>query len=693
MPAKKPNLSFHNILLVFSRGSFGISALVAALYALAYQLLCIHFRYSLDYGEAPLVDQALRLSQGMNIYLTDLSHAPYTISNYPPLYVVLLALGVKLFGVANGFVVGRSISALASWIAAACVYTIIHNFSKNRLASLVGAGVFIAFPFVTFWSPFARIDMLALALSLGALAILTKVPLSWPRLITAALLLLAAIFTRQSYALAAPMAAFVWLLSQDRRKAIGLALLVGFPALALFLLLNNLTAGGFAFNIITANINAYDLPNLTQNLINFFHSSLIPILFGLLSFALTWGVNKMGFLSTSYLVGAFLSALTVGKAGSNVNYLLELCAALALCTGGVIAWANQPRNASPNEAGMGAPTAVPSLLGSALVLVLTAGLIHSLYITSTRYAYSLETGLDNTAGLIELEAYVKDTPGLILADEYMGMLTLQGRPLVIQPFEVTQLAYAGMWDQTPLLTSIAEQEFDAIILYDQWWSLTRWTPEMLAAIQQHYSYTKYLAGNKIYTPNRPLIVSYDPVSCPGSTWTLPGDATRGVKWANGSLVFFGQGPEGEIPLYSPATGLLSRPVTPFGTLAILLDDPLNPAEKLWAVFEGLGNTSGDIAFTAPGFDPGSQGIPVQAGQRIGFQGNWSGKPNWPTWTHVTLSLLPALDGEAYPSLLTAATSTSLIDPAVKLDPAARFGLELESELDNQNQQKLRCLSQ
>ena len=45
---------------------------------LTYQWLAITHRFPLDYGEAPLVDQALRLAAWQNIYRPDLSTPPYT---------------------------------------------------------------------------------------------------------------------------------------------------------------------------------------------------------------------------------------------------------------------------------------------------------------------------------------------------------------------------------------------------------------------------------------------------------------------------------------------------------------------------------------------------------------------------------------------------------------------------------------
>src|SRR5215203_6143631 len=99
-----------------ARIMFWIFAFVALIVCLVYQVRAASFRYQLDYGEAPLVDQAMRLAEGENIYRTDLSTPPYTISNYPPLYVALLTLSVKGFGPAATFTVGRWLSILSVWL-------------------------------------------------------------------------------------------------------------------------------------------------------------------------------------------------------------------------------------------------------------------------------------------------------------------------------------------------------------------------------------------------------------------------------------------------------------------------------------------------------------------------------------------------------------------------------------------------
>ena len=120
---------------------------VALVIGLTYETLAITHRYPLDYGEAPLVDQATRLAAGRNIYRSDLASPPYTISNYPPLYVAALVPFVKLFG--PNFWAGRLLSTLCAWASAVFLALIVHTHTRDRLAAAITGLIFFAIPYVT----------------------------------------------------------------------------------------------------------------------------------------------------------------------------------------------------------------------------------------------------------------------------------------------------------------------------------------------------------------------------------------------------------------------------------------------------------------------------------------------------------------------------------------------------------------
>ena len=98
---------------------------------------------------------------------------------------------------------------------------------------------------------------------------------------------------------------------------------------------------------------------------------------------------------------------------------------------------------------------------------------------------------------------VHRAPGIVLADQDMGLLPLDGRPIFFQPFEMTQLARAGRWDQGPFLGDIERQAFAAILIYripELSLHRERWTDEMLGAIERRYVVEERVGATEVYRP-------------------------------------------------------------------------------------------------------------------------------------------------------------------------------------------------
>ncbi|MCK4314502.1 MAG: glycosyltransferase family 39 protein, partial [Anaerolineae bacterium] len=504
---------------------------LAMLILLLHTLMALFHRYPLDYGEAPLVDQAMRLAAGQSIYRPDLSSPPYTISNYPPLYPLSMAPFVKLFG--PNFGAGRVISLLSTLASATFLALIVYTYSQDRLAAMITGMLFLSIPYVVGWSPMARVDMLALALSTAGLYVAARWPTTRRGLVISALLLVAAIYTRQSYALAAPLAAFVWLLTQDWRQALRLAGLVGGISLVLFLALNVVTGGGFFYNIVTANVNEFDIETVKRTGHDLWRALPILLVLGGVSLFLAPRRVKTWSLLIPYLIGACLSAATIGKIGSNVNYLLEFSAALTLAASALLAWCRER----------------PWLRALMLILLmLQVGQL--MKATLDGPIESMKWRVHPGKELKDLEWIVQTAEDPVLADEFMGMLTLQDRSLYVQPFEVTQLANAGLWNQTDLLAGIREQEFPLILIHHFMGHPVykeRWTPEMISAITENYAATDSLAQTVIF---RPRDVENEPVglaACPGAPWRLPTRGDMGMWWITYQLGFMGEGYENTVP--------------------------------------------------------------------------------------------------------------------------------------------------
>lgn len=466
---------------------------------IVYSALIVSFPYPLDYGEAPLLDRAMRWTGGGTAYRNDLSSPPYIITNYPPLYVLFLVPIVKLAGPTFGLVAGRLLSVACALLTALVLGLIVHANTKDYAAAWGTALTFIAMPYVVSWAPFLRVDMLALLLSVAGLYVVTRWHHEAWGLALAAFLFTASVYTRQSYGLAGPLAGFIWVWhKRGSRWALTLAVIVMLLGLSAFSLANRLTNGGFTYNVVTANMNSFEWHTVGRGATYIVRKLPVLLLVALAWFAVPREHLPMAPLVLPYLLGSILVAGTIGKVGSNVNYLLELCAALSLASS--IAYSKDSPivvliNRTPHHTG-----ALRSVARGALSLALAVQAAMLLG-ADLRYSVTHLAWRATTIGELDaLDVLVAAEPDLVIADQFMGLLTLQGRPLHLQPFEMTQLAVAGNWDQKPLLDEIQAGRFSMIIIHESPFKPTRWTPEMLAAIDQHYVKAEYLADSTIYRP-------------------------------------------------------------------------------------------------------------------------------------------------------------------------------------------------
>ncbi len=451
--------------------------------------LALSFPYPLDYGEGPILDQVLRVASGENIYHNDFSKPPFNISNYPPLYLLAQVPFAKIFGPALWY--GRGISFLSALLAALFIGLTLYTLTGDRLSAVFGGLMLLAFPYIQFWSLLNRIDTLALALSWVAVFIAVRWPDRRWGIPLAAAFFVASVYTRQTYALAGPAGAFFWLISTRRwRKAIELAVIVGGAGLLIFGLANLLTRGGFYLNIVKANVNPYIMSNLKWNWEKFYQHCYFlmgaAVLFVLVE-RFTWH-NKTWPLVLPYLVGGVATALTIGKDGSNVNYLYELAAALSLVTGAAVAWLKRY-----------------TWLQAAMLFVVALQVGIMLPWTQADFNGNVTGKTDNRDSIAQLYKIVRDTDGIVLTDEYMGLVPLAGKRLYFQPFEFKMLAEAGLWDQNPFLEQIVSHKFSTILWFDppNWDSIkARWTYSEQSAINSSYILDDIIATTQILHPRK-----------------------------------------------------------------------------------------------------------------------------------------------------------------------------------------------
>lgn len=193
-------------------------------------------------------------------------------------------------------------------------------------------------------------------------------------------------------------------------------------------------------------------------------------------------------------------------------------------------------------------------------------------------------------------------------------------------------------------------------------------------------------------PNTPQDIPS--LACPGAPWRLPTSGVLGVLWRDTrvppygphhphtGLDIFGRGRERTVPVYAVADGLLTRLPGWKSAAVIQHDDPLRPGEVVWSYYAHMAGASGRSYIVAE-FPAGSSGVPVVAGQLLGYQGVWSGRPLRPGWMHLHFSVIRAAADGAFRN------ETILSNT---LDPSPYLGIAGDAASGIANWEPIRCQS-
>lgn len=442
-------------------------ALCGASFILTMCLLLL-YPYGVNYGEAPLLDQSLKLASGNGIYKNSLDTPPYVIANYTPLYPFLIAIIYSLTHLPL-FLVGRTLSILAALASSLLLGAMARRLIHSNISGILAAGLFLGHPYVGLWSGLVRVDLLALAFSLAGLWIVFIHWNSNSWLAVGILCLLLAVFTRQTYLLAAPLASVTWLIYNNRKRGVAFLFIYVVSVLAVFLVLNIVTRGGFYQNIVTANINRYSLGRIVNMGILFILSAPMLVIITISALLKKRNAEAEPFLTWGLLpftVGAFITALTVGKIGSDINYFLEFISASAIW----VTWACYRK---------------PDRLVSILMVANTFWIIG---FNGLLFQQPLVKSQGHITEINTLAQQVKDAAvgGPVLADERLDLVVLSGQSIYYQPFEYMQLYNAGLWDHRAFVEDITHHKFPLILIrIDN--RQERWPIPVFAAIERNYT--------------------------------------------------------------------------------------------------------------------------------------------------------------------------------------------------------------
>jgi hypothetical protein len=430
--------------------------------------------------------------------------APYGMPGvqYPPLFILLVwgfqsltGLGIFLAErfVAWGFYAG----------AGALVGLIVWKETGRKWAGLVSAGLPFCFWSVIIFAHAARVDPLALFLSLLAAFIYRQARKTFLNLALVALLAALAFFSKQTY-LAVTVAVFLdlafstsknpgktaygqsGLLKQISRegllKAAGFAAMFGVWAGLGFGLFGWLSAGGI-FSIFDPARAGSFIFDKAPGFVGFFLLDHLPFIsLALVSLFLQWRQNQKFWVF--YTLFAALACVTIIKDGAVDYYFNELAYLLALAVGLLVA---RFSSSSPEKQG---ETTRRNLfvsrkwIGPALVFQAVIALGMLIFWSPWKDFNASEAAYQQGLELIR-QAYQGEAnggkPPLVLVDSF---LIETGRaPQVGDYFIYSVLLRNGKRDPIPLITDLENRRYSLIITE----TFNRWPPEVEAALAKGYN--------------------------------------------------------------------------------------------------------------------------------------------------------------------------------------------------------------
>jgi hypothetical protein len=471
--AAEPSRGGRRLLAVLDfLGLVGLLALFAVYAFHAHRVAT--FPYDMDNGEAYVLNQARLLGEGRLPY-EPISEEPYLVANYPPLYPLFLAGPLRLAGLS--FAWGRWLSVLSTLGTGILIALFLRRRVGGRYAAALGGLLFFSSRFVYDWTPLHRVDSLALFWTgLGLYLAGARGRRTWGSLAFALALL-----TRQTMLFAPLAVVLLSLLRRRWREAAGTAVVsFGVPA-AVYLALQAASGGEFLRHILYYNVNPYSWAQLRLfgDLLVRYH----PLLVVLGVTHLLRGIVRRELdLPGSYVLLAAASFFLAGKVGAASNYMLDLVLALCLAAGSL--WGQLVR------------LPASSSLGSRLLprVLLGVHLLAGIQIPGGEES-APTPGREAVARARELGRIVHQVEGDCLAEDN-GYLLLNGKSVTFQPFIMTQLEAAGIWDPQPLVTSLDAQRYALLILtFDPLRERSvRFSPTVLAAIRRNYEPFRVIAG-------------------------------------------------------------------------------------------------------------------------------------------------------------------------------------------------------
>lgn len=427
----------------------------------------INYPFLINLGEPALAQSIAMMKQGILPY-RELQTPPFILTPYGPVYPVLSILLKSVFS--GVFVAGRVLTFCASLSVCAGIFLYARQVTGNiRVPALLSCS-FILMPIIQKWAVQVNVDMTAVALEMTAFFLLStqvKKNKVSAYLFLGILFQTLAFFTKSSAISAGAAYALLMLLTRRWRPFMIYTVIQASALLTVFVFMNILTDGQYYFHTV------YEIGHRTvfKQFIPVFWSEMLTenrfwaaaILLCIVSFIHR---REVSICAIAFVVSAFLT-LSLSKQGSDTNYFLSF-----LMYGSFFISRYFPK--------------IPFLKLAASVLILIhVGVYMPKSADAFRYPEKYTECIEFYSRFSKL---VRDAKGPIISWD-MSLLLANGKPVYFEPFPMAQMAYSGVWDETPITEAIESRKIPLMILYFASPFLKgdrNFSPGFISALRQHY---------------------------------------------------------------------------------------------------------------------------------------------------------------------------------------------------------------
>jgi hypothetical protein len=471
--------------------------------------------YPAEYGEGVVYTLCYRMYIGEKLYKT-IEQLPYIHTPYTPLYFFISSTFMKFTSPSPQ--ICRIISMTSAFGISLLVLLMIFFKTRSFLAATIFPLFLFSSPYFFEWSPLMRVDITGIFFTILGLFIASLYK-DYEYLIYLTIpIFIAGIMTKQTL-FAAPISVIIYLFIMNKKKAIKFLSLFIACLLLIYYILQVFTDGNFYFHVIRCNILTYDLSCALISL-----GITITAYYGItslsaLTFSFAFKEKKIN-PANIYLMISFFTSLSIGKAGGANNHLLEFVIACIINAGYSFEFFLKKDSNAINKK-------YHSLL---IPIVLMLSQVLSLYFIDTSFTNMMsQKSLGSKKKPVawtpynqskvpeydrldveqykQISKYIISVKGPILC-ENLGLLTVNGKTAIYEPFQFKHLAEMGYFDESQILKMLNNGEFALVIMTRS--SISDgiswlYSDNVLSAIWLNYAPIKTIGEYEIYAYVKSLL--------------------------------------------------------------------------------------------------------------------------------------------------------------------------------------------